>query len=218
MQEIWARIEAVLRVTEPELLATLAAGATHEAIQEAEARLGVALPPDVCESYSIHNGSGEFGLLPSEYYAAVSVPLEPLHSLDEIVREWQMWQEWSQKYSSDESVSSEGPIKFIRHNPRWLPVSWDGGGGNLCIDLDPGPQGVMGQVIYLDHLDPVCVAAVSWRTFLESFAERLESGRLRFGNEELSYGDDDPEYAAALRSLIEESRQAESDDTTNRKG
>ncbi|MBA4191116.1 MAG: hypothetical protein C0467_24290 [Planctomycetaceae bacterium] len=180
--DVWARIEAVLRTTAPDLLAALPAGATPEAIRTAEARLGVTLPTDVRESYAVHDGSGEVGLVPCELYGLIGVPL---HSLSEMVREWQMWQDWGRDGTDHRPASPEGPVKADRYNPRWVPVAWDGSAVNLCIDLDPAPGGVPGQVIYLDHLNPQCVAAEGWRAFLERYAAAMEAGRLRFEADEL---------------------------------
>lgn len=182
MRKVWARIESALRATAPDQFGALAAGATPASIQAAETRLGVALPPDVRESYAVHDGSGEIGLLPIMLYGLIAAPL---HSLDEMVREWETWQEWRRDGTGHASAPPAGPIKADRYNPRWLPVAWDGGAVNLCIDLDPAPGGAPGQMIYLDHLDPQCVAAEGWRAFLERFAADLETGRLRFEAGEL---------------------------------
>ncbi len=182
MREVWARIEAVLRATAPDRFAALAAGATPEAIGAAETRLGVTLPPDVRESYAVHDGSGEVDIVPYEIYGLIAVPL---HSLAEIVREWQMWQEWRRDGPYHRPASPEGPVKADRYNARWVPITWDGGAVNLCIDLDPAPGGVSGQVICLDHLEPLCVVAEGWRVFLERYAADLEAGRLRFEAGEL---------------------------------
>jgi cell wall assembly regulator SMI1 len=206
VREVWARIEAVLRATSPDQFAALAAGATSEALQATEARLGVTLPPDVRESYTVHDGSGEIDVLPSTLYGLITVPL---YSLDEMVREWQMWQQWRSEGNYHCPTSPEGPVKADRYNPRWLPVTWDGGAVNLCIDLDPAPGGVPGQMIYLDHLDPQCVATEGWRAFLEQYAADLEAGRLRFEGGELVAADADAEYTAALESLIAELKHAE---------
>ena len=182
VREAWARIEAVLRATAPELLAALPCGATPDTIDAAEARLGVTLPPDVRESYAVHDGSGETDILPCEVYGLIALPL---YSLADMVREWQMWQEWGRDGVRPCHDSPKGPVKADRYNPHWLPVIWDGGGTNLCIDLDPAPGGLSGQVICLDHLDPKCVVAEGWRDFLERYATDLESGRLLFENGEL---------------------------------
>lgn len=185
----WMRIEAVLRATAPDLLAALPAGASPEAIAAAERHLGVELPADVRETYAAHDGTGGVddggGIIPTEYYGLLGVAL---HSLDEMVREWQMWQEWRGSQPVEPRISNlplKGPVKAERSNPRWLPVTWDGGGCNLCIDLDPAPGGVPGQVIFLDHLNSMCVVDEGWWAFLERYATGLESGRLRFEGGEL---------------------------------
>jgi len=112
MREVWSRIEAVLRATAPDRFAALADGATPEAIKAAETRLGVTLPPDVRESYAVHDGSGEIDIVPYEIYGLIAVPL---HSLAEMVREWQMWQEWRRDGTYHRAASPDGPIKADRY-------------------------------------------------------------------------------------------------------
>ena len=209
----WARIAAVLRATAPDLLAVLPTGASPGVIAAAERELGVELPADVRESFAIHDGSGGVdhgaGIIPHEYYGSGGFPLL---SLGEAVDTWRMWQMWRGDGDVEAAFRPdliEGPVRAERYNARWVPVTWDGGACNLCIDLDPAPGGVPGQVIFLDHLDPRCVTAVGWHAFLERYAEGLESGRLRFAGDELVVAAEDPEYAAALRSLIAEQRHAE---------
>lgn len=188
VRSAWVRIEAVLCASVPDLFAALPAGASSEAIADAEQQLGIELPADVRASYSIHDGSGGeidgAGIVPSEYYSVMGVPLL---SLDEVVRTWQMWQEWRRDAtaSNDRGDPPEGPVRTERYNARWIPVTWDGGACNLCIDLDPAPGGVTGQVIFLDHLDTKCVIEEGWWVFLERYAADLESGRLRFEGDEL---------------------------------
>ena len=179
MQEVWARIEAVLLVTAPDRLTALAAGAMPETIAAAETRLGVVLPADVRESYAVHDGSGGSDVLPHQTMSLVDVPLL---SLDAVVRDREMWLGWWEGGSFDDSrTAPRGPIRRQWWCRGWVPVTWDGGGDHLCIDLDPPPGGVPGQVIYFSHeLGPVEVIAASWQAYLEEYAAALESGRLRF--------------------------------------
>jgi cell wall assembly regulator SMI1 len=59
----------------------------------------------------------------------------------------------------------------------WVPLHWDGNRNYLGIDIDPGPNGVVGQVINFggdEHRK--FVLATSWGRFLEDFADELEAG------------------------------------------
>ena len=215
MSEVWARIEAVLWATAPDLLALLPAGASHEAIAAAELQLGVKLPAAVRETYAAHDGSGGIdrgaGVIPYEYYFPAGFSLL---SLDEMLRTWQTWREWAGEVTYP-CNRVEGPVKAEEYNARWLPISDDSGCAYLCIDLDPAPGGVLGQVIFLDHTHLRCLVADGWLSFLEKYAVDLESGRLRFEGDELVAGEEDAEYAASLRSLIAEQRHAEPNAAAN---
>ena len=207
MREVWARIEAVLRATAPDLLAALPAGASSEAVAAAERRLDVELPADVRETYAAHDGSGA-DILPHVAFGLIGVPLL---SLAECISDRERWLGWWEGGSFDDSrADPRGPIRRQWWCRGWVPVTWDGGGDHLCVDLDPDPGGVPGQVIYFSHeVGPLEVVAPSWRAYLERYAADLEAGRLRFEGGELVAAADDAEYAAALGSLIAEQRHAE---------
>jgi cell wall assembly regulator SMI1 len=185
VREVWARIEAALRATAPDLLAALPPGASPEAVVATERRLGVEFPADVRESFAIHDGSGgahtESGvdLLPHDAYGLIGVPML---SLAECVSDWESWLEASEGGRFDDSrANPSGPIRRKWWCRGWVPVTWDGGGDHLCIDLDPAPGGVLGQVIYFSHEEgPLEVVALSWRTYLEEYAADLQAERLWF--------------------------------------
>jgi cell wall assembly regulator SMI1 len=166
VHEVWSRVEGVLRATAPDRLAALPAGASPEAIAAVEGRLGLALPDDVRDSYAVHNGSGGADVLAHRTMGLIDVPLL---SLDEVVRDRRMWLASRRPPGFDDGrAGPEGPIQAVWWNPRWVPVTWDGGGDHLCIDLDPAPGGMPGQVIYFSHeVGPVEVVAGSWRAYLE---------------------------------------------------
>ncbi|AWM38578.1 SMI1 / KNR4 family protein [Gemmata obscuriglobus] len=184
MRKLWARIKAALRASAPDRLAVLAGGATPEVIADAETRLGVTLPVDVRESYAVHNGSGDADVLAHRTMGLIDVPLL---SLDAVVRDREMWLGWWEDGSFDDRrADPRGPVRAQWWCRGWVPVTWDGGGDHLCIDLDPASGGVSGQVIYFCHeVGPVEVVAPSWRAYLEGYAADLESGRLRFEGGEL---------------------------------
>jgi len=52
-------------------------------------------------------------------------------------------------------------------NKKWVPFAEDGGGNLLCIDLDPAPQGVSGQIIGFER------GSGPYPTEFKSFSEFL---------------------------------------------
>lgn len=179
VRDVWERIEAVLRVTAPGRVNSLAAGASPETIAAAEKRFGFALPEDVRDSYAVHDGSNQADILLHSAYGLIGVPYL---SLEEAIRDREMWVGWLDGGSFKGRQSCpQGPIRAGWWNRRWVPVTWDGGGDHLCVDLDPAPGGTAGQVIYFSHEEgPLSVVANNWREYLLGYAGDLESGRLRF--------------------------------------
>jgi cell wall assembly regulator SMI1 len=185
VRDVWLRIEAVLQAAAPDLYAALAkvAPATAQAIAAAEDRISLSLPEDVRASYALHDGSGAACILPQSY-GPLWMNGVALLSLDEVVRDAQMWREFRFDESNHSRARPDGPIRRTWWNRRWVPVTWDGGGDHLCLDFDPAPGGVSGQVICFSHeIGPVNVVADSWRSYLERVATDLETGRLLFGTD-----------------------------------
>lgn len=120
--------------------------ATEEVLLEAEQQLGFPFPEEIKELYRIHNGQNHrYGIV---------FGLDFL-SLTELCRKHKDWKEL---------IDSEGPeglaelgelctstppgaIKTVYANLRWIPLFYDGSGNAVGIDLDPGEQGSIGQII-----------------------------------------------------------------------
>lgn len=65
-------------------------------------------------------------------------------------------------------------------NPRWIPLTADGSGGHIGLDLDPWPGGRVGQIILFGRDEDVkIVLAESLAQFLEWIATPLENGNFR---------------------------------------
>jgi cell wall assembly regulator SMI1 len=183
MLEIWRRIETSLGASAPDLLARLPDGASAASIDAIEKLLGFELPADVRESYLVHDGSGGAGILPQDDYGRVN-GVEAF-SLKEAFDERAMWVKLlNMGEFKGNRANPKGPIKEGWWNPLWLPVTSNGGGDHLCIDLDPAPGGEVGQVIDFSHeTGPRSVVAPGWRAFLEGYAAELEAGRLTFDSD-----------------------------------
>jgi cell wall assembly regulator SMI1 len=71
----------------------------------------------------------------------------------------------------------QGPVRPVWWNPSWVPVAVDGMGNDLCLDLDPPPAGLRGQLIeYVHDCEIRPVVAPSFAAWLSSYADELEAG------------------------------------------
>ena len=172
MEAILKRIEAWFNEHLPEVLADLNPGASIGEIESLETKIGVELPNSLRKFYQWHNGQkGE--ILTGLFYG-----LEWL-SLESIYIEWESWSELEDEGFASMSGKSFHPglVKEVYINKQWIPFASDGGGNNLGIDLDPGAQGTVGQVINFGaDEDTKYVLADDFESFLSWFITQLESG------------------------------------------
>jgi cell wall assembly regulator SMI1 len=171
MKEVWKRIENWLRENHPETLDDLCEGASEDLINEVEKSLNIEFPADVRESYKIHNGT-------SLYLFNGWV----LHSLAGIVDEWQIWKQFLDEGVFDD-IDSE-PQKGIRNvwfDEKWIPLTNDGSTNHHCIDLNPLPEGEIGQIIRIWKQDDEReLIADSFREWMTTFADELETGIYKY--------------------------------------
>ncbi|MGF1425787.1 SMI1/KNR4 family protein [Kitasatospora sp. LaBMicrA B282] len=159
----WARIEAGTQDSE----ARFGAPAAPERIAEVERTLGLTLPVDFAASLAVHGG-----VVPAEDRG------DGEESEDEESRGYLHWNLDELLYTYGrlgEIWSSEEPDDEIRRDwgwrPGWLPLASVPDGSLIVLDLDPGPLGTHGQIVFADHGCPSHVIAPSWLAVLESAAE-----------------------------------------------
>ncbi|MGR6342607.1 SMI1/KNR4 family protein [Priestia megaterium] len=146
MRQVWNEFEQWLKINRPEVLGTLNEAATESQIAEVEQKMGLKFPQNLRELLMIHNGQQD------EYVAAIDNYL--LLPLDEIVYTWQTLKELLDggEFEDFEEVEPVGPVKKeFWWNPRWIPIATNGGGDDICIDLDPAEGGKIGQIITFWH-------------------------------------------------------------------
>jgi cell wall assembly regulator SMI1 len=181
IQEIWRQIHTWLEVNAPEILDLLQPGASDDEISELENFLSVKLPEDVKSSYRIHNGQSGYthGLIANGW---------ELLSLTRIMDEWTIWKEL---LDNDLLPNPEGqrskPTRGICNvwwSPQWIPITSNGGGDNHCLDLNPAKSGKVGQIITMWHEIPNRkIVGTSFHSWIEEYADGLESGRFIFSKE-----------------------------------
>ena len=169
----WQRIETWLTQNAPEVAAGLPPGATDAQIAEAERVLGVALPDDVRASYRRHDGQQADPAVGGGFTEGGE-----FLSLARIVDEWQVWKDLLDDGTFEEFESAPDPgVRADWWNPRWVPITYDGTGNNLCLDLDPAPGGMTGQIITMWHDEEArSVVAASFGEWLATLADEYERG------------------------------------------
>jgi cell wall assembly regulator SMI1 len=201
--ESWRRIEAWLSAHCPEVVAALRPGLPEKAIAAVEKVLGLPLPEDVKASYRIHDGRGRIpedfqdrakregasdrpGFVTSVFYNL------GLDRLDEARKAPTAWDDVEEEPDRDRD-NQDFPPDAIRRTPEefgLVPLFEDeNGDAGLGIDLDPGPNGVVGQVVLFDRRHRSrSVLARSWGQFLEDYADELEAGNFEFRQEPGDWG------------------------------
>lgn len=159
---IWDRIEKWFAENRPS--EELPAGAAPADIVSLETHLGRAIPEELKTSLLRHNG-------------LENISKGQLLTAEEIKEEWNTW---AGVEDLDELESLNEPNEYIQScffDKAWIPIDADGGGNGHLIDLNPGPKGTVGQVVFLCHETggegPVYP---DYATYLESVAKELEAG------------------------------------------
>lgn len=177
----WERIEAWFAEYLPQALTTLNPPATEADLDALEKSIGRRLPPDFRASYLIHDGQSyrEDDLWGMGVFFGLAI--EPINRGEGIT--WlyrhRVECEWPEKSNEmlDWIFYPPDAIREAWSGPGWLPFYWDAGRNFIGIDLEPGPNGVYGQVIRFgleDEYRPVL--ALSFAHLLEDIADELEAG------------------------------------------
>ena len=189
MQDIWSRIEAQFRrhIPKPEDeddeedFAPLTPGASEDEIIALESQIGRRLPEDFRQSLAIHDG------ISSEYAVPSGTGLLSryvLSDIEQIGRDLAMWRELllsGEFEERGEPRAPTGPVERTWWSMGWVPITENGSGNHLCIDLDPPAGGSFGQVFDFGHEEgPTRVFFPDFRGYLEYYAAALESGAIRF--------------------------------------
>lgn len=170
---LWGRIGAWLEIYAPELLDLLRAGASAAHIARAERDMDVTFSPDFRAWLRLHDGEND---APSGLFGVSLCPLEG------IVRSWTALMTARTQGTfrlAHVPIPHDPGVRGEYWNPRWIPITDDGSGNHLCLDLDPLPSGHVGQIVlwWQDRTERM-VRARSFAVLLASLAATLEEGHL----------------------------------------
>lgn len=171
MKDYWNRIIMYLKENNSELIATIQSGAEDKDILLLNSTFGKDLPKDFIDFYKIHNGQ--------ESYSLGLIDDEELLNTERILDEWNIWNNLLKGGSLDFPSNPNTGIKNNWFNPLWIPITYDGAGNHYCLDLDPSPEGIYGQVIRFWHDDSErTVEATSFGEWIDKFVIDLESNKV----------------------------------------
>ena len=186
MHPLFERLEAALaRQPEPVGLYPLQPPATQAALVQLEQQVGVRLPDDVRNLYLAHNGERDIWYrTPGKAPSPPTLPC--LHTwlpLEQALQTWNMHREVEETpdYFGFPDTEPTDQVKAQNYSPKWIPIGADNTGCCIHVDLDPGPAGRMGQLIYYDRdtgIDRDEVVASSLTAYLQQLIHCLEQNLL----------------------------------------
>ncbi|PPQ67640.1 hypothetical protein CVT25_012668 [Psilocybe cyanescens] len=203
LSKTWARIRSWLNREYPELGDTLNYGILPQELAQIEIQFGFTLPSVVRESYSCVDGQeaeSAAGCSEGLFFGLTLLPLES------VLEEWRFWREVDNDPSTGANDALRRsmqsiPPEWIRreYSQRgWIPLIADKAGNYLGVDLNPGEQGQVGQVIVFGRdFDTKVVlwngdGPTGWAKWLAAFVEELESGEgFEIGATDASEGSED---------------------------
>ncbi|AXQ20820.1 molybdenum cofactor biosynthesis protein MoeA [Acinetobacter wuhouensis] len=168
MQQLWQRLETILKDSHPSLLADLAPPATDSEIADLENQIGAKLPDDFIACLKIHNGQhGKAdGLFDGSEFLSISRILQEWSTLKSVLDSGIF-----DELGIDEDASNNG-IKSSMWNLKWIPFISYGNGDIWCLDLDPAEDGEFGQVFQYWYED--CETTKEANNFTEWFTNFID--------------------------------------------
>ncbi len=175
MQKAWEEIIRYWKNFERVSFDSLNAGASPEELLILESYIGQTLSTKFKDFYEIHNGWGEFIILPHP---------SKLLSTEEILERWSSLNSIYNNELYDEELNDYQPnfgsdeVKKERWNPGWIPYTQCSRGRDFyCLDFDPTSAGEKGQVMFysIDVGERLFVAG-SFEQWIDDYIDTLSKG------------------------------------------
>ncbi|MBD2336007.1 SMI1/KNR4 family protein [Calothrix sp. FACHB-156] len=175
-KNVWNKLEKWYEQNAPVVYQGLKAGASEQEIKNLENIIGIILPDDFATSLMTHNGEIEF-----HDYTYLTV--------EQIYQIWSMMNELNAEnaFSSYEMAeNNKGIIKDTWWDSHWIPFALDSCGNSICIDLSPGENGTVEQIIYMEKNEgPMISKYKSFFEWLWEYQQDLYRGYYRVNQDGL---------------------------------
>jgi internalin A len=175
----WARIEAWFQINLPEVIADLNPPASEDAIQQAEAVLGIKLPDSFKALYRLHDGQRQEarGAFFGQWFMSLERMFERRGGMLAIL------EHEPEIALGEDMLNTSVPERAIqlRHvDSGWIPFAENGCSEYLSLDFHPDERGHSGQIINFGRLmNNKLVIALDFADFLKWVADELERGKGR---------------------------------------
>ena len=73
----------------------------------------------------------------------------------------------------DDGRFADGKLADVYWQPAWVPIARDGAGNTYCVDLAPGPHGVLGQIVSMESQDGQGPYLTQWESLEAMLIEHL---------------------------------------------
>ena len=148
IDEIEARLTQAFSALSDSVKASLRPGASAADIDAVEAAIGLTLPPIVRCAYLMHDGQrvGTDDMFEDQFRW---IPVKS------ILVEWKTWKGLLDDGAFDNMNEGDigDDVRMDWWNAKWIPLARSESGDCVCVDLDPGASGVVGQMIEVFHDD-----------------------------------------------------------------
>lgn len=192
VENFWSRMHAQLALHAPELFASLRPPASKEDVAAAEAAFGSVLPQEIKDAYLAHDGCTATAAIPRYNNLLGSHRWMPL---SEALSLWRQNVDLYEECQDDETMYPPWFDETTEANrvgepvPGWFPIAEAGAQRNLYVDLDPGPKGHRGQIVWHDVAGGQGVFAPSLNEYLLFLLEGLEQGHIFYDKPNLGWTD-----------------------------
>lgn len=169
----WDIVERVLHDRLPAVAQTLRGPVSDDALERLARTVGQRLPEDFVTSLRRHDGQDNPTRLLDLFDCLT------LLSADAMVETSDMRAAALGDHDETYDWMTPDKVRTIMNCRGWLQFT-DTEGAGYALDLDPLPAGEPGQVLYLPFDGPTPAPEfASYRTWLSSYAERLDAGAFR---------------------------------------
>ena len=168
MRAILEKFEQLIKPIE-EIKGELHPPATDAEIDAVENDLGIQFPEDVRTFYKWHNGQAGIYSLFSEFR---------MLSLEEMMNIYRSGIKSSEP-DYYEVEDDTGVFKDCIDNVKWIPIGDNGGNTILFLDMDPGAQGTVGQLLESCDGEPECNYN-GIQAFMNDVIRKIEAGKIKW--------------------------------------